>query len=90
MYTEYHHFDCECHSEEHTFRFQYDTQDGDLYLSTFLNDFDPWYKRVWKATKYVFGYKCKYGHWDNTHLDLQTTKRLKDLLDKSIQLRTQQ
>jgi hypothetical protein len=49
-----------------------------------LNDFDPWYIRVWKAVKYVFGYKCKYGHWDTTVFDQDTTLRLKALLERSL------
>jgi hypothetical protein len=25
---------------------------------------DPWWQRIINAVKYVFGYKCRYGHFD--------------------------
>jgi hypothetical protein len=87
---EHHYFECKCNSDEHTFKFEYFSSDGELYLSVFLNDWEPWYKRVWKAVKYVFGYKCKYGHWDTTVLDTDTTTRLKVLLERSLVDRKQQ
>ena len=87
---EKHYFECSCSSEEHTFSFHYDPDDGELYMSAFLNDWEAWYKRVWKAVKYVFGYKCKYGHWDCTILTQKQTQRLKELLERSLEDRKKQ
>lgn len=87
---EKHYFECSCSSDEHTFSFSYDPDDGELYLSTFLNDWEPWYKRAWKAIQYVFGYKCKYGHWDCSILTKKETLRLKELCERSLEDRKRQ
>lgn len=62
--TEY--YECDCGSDEHTLRFilDLDEEDPRIYTNVFLNQWHSWYKRVWIAIKYVFGYKCKYGHFD--------------------------
>ena len=56
------HLDCVCTSPEHTLRFMLD--DEELYTEVFLNNPNNFFKRMWIAIKYVFGYKCKYGHFD--------------------------
>ena len=53
---------CTCHSDEHTLR--WDIEDDELYASVFLHQYRNIFSRIWVAIKYVFGYKCKYGHWD--------------------------
>lgn len=58
-------FDCQCHSSEHTLRMWFD-DDPDfscVYISVFLGNYG-FIKRAWNALKYVFGYKCRYGHFD--------------------------
>ncbi len=67
MSTEF--FECQCRSDEHTLKFileQYsdDSNDLEIYTSVFLYE-GSWWQRLWIAVKYVFGYKCRYGHWDN-------------------------
>jgi hypothetical protein len=57
-------FECACYSDEHVLKFVYDRKDREIYASIFLNDWQRWYKRLWIAIKYLFRYKCKYGHWD--------------------------
>ena len=76
-------FDCRCWSHEHTLRFNMDVDEVDqtLFTSIFLNDWDRWYKRVWYALKYVFGFKCAYGHWDCWSLDQHDVKKLRGMLD---------
>jgi len=55
-------FECTCHSDEHRLVFHYDPDDGEVYLSTFLET-EGFLKRLWLALKYVLGYKCRYGHF---------------------------
>jgi hypothetical protein len=50
----------------------YDPEDNELYTSVFLNQYQNVFKRVWIALKYVFGYRCKYGHWDCFIMRLRT------------------
>lgn len=75
--TEY--FECSCGSDEHTIRFVLDKKDKEIYLCVFLNQYRPWWKRIWIALKYVFGYKCKYGHWDNWTMVSTDVERLQKM-----------
>lgn len=78
------HFDCQCGSEEHSFSFVHCKDDGELYLSVYLNQYRNVFKRIWVAIKYVCGYTSKYGHWDCTIMDDKETKRLLDLCQLSL------
>lgn len=77
-------FECRCYTEEHTLRFTLDKKDHEIYTSVFLNDWMPLYKKIWTAIKYVFGYKCRYGHWDCWIMQAEDAKRLRDMLDDFI------
>lgn len=59
-------FECACHSDEHRLVFSYDPDDDypDVFASMFINQYEGFFKRIWIAIKYIFGYKCKYGHFD--------------------------
>jgi hypothetical protein len=35
----------------------------EFYTTIFLSN-KTFFKRIWIAIKYIFGYKCKYGHFD--------------------------
>lgn len=58
---------CECNSPEHQYLFRYD--DGDLneyacvYVSPYLSSGNFWH-RLKYGIKYIFGYKSKYGAFD--------------------------
>lgn len=78
---ETHFFECQCGSDEHTLRFIYDKEHNEVYLSIFLNN-PRFCKRIWLALKYVFGYKCKHGHWDNWLMHRGDASRLIYLLEK--------
>ena len=86
-------FECDCGSEEHTLRFTLELDNvpegAVLYTTIFLNNWQHWYQRVWIAIKYIFGYKCKYGHWDSWNLRKQDAKRLQSLLEKVIKFETE-
>lgn len=70
-------FECACHSDEHTLRFilSFDDDDPCIYTSVFLRE-RQWWKRIWPAVKYVFGYKCRFGHWDCFELKPEDAQRL--------------
>jgi hypothetical protein len=84
---EKHHFDCSCFSDEHTFTFVIDPDDGELYLSVFLSQYRGFFGRVVEAVKYVFGYTSKYGHWDTTILNRDDTVRLATLCQRAVEAR---
>lgn len=77
-------FECACFSPEHTLRFVWDEEDNEIYTEVFLYQYHNFFKRIWMALKYVFGYKCKYGHWDCFILQTKDAQRLKDLLNKLV------
>lgn len=76
-------FECRCHSPEHTLRFWFDDDDKFpcVYASIFLGS-APWPQRVWNAVKYVFGYKCRYGHFDEFLLRPEDCDRLIALAER--------
>lgn len=84
-------FDCQCISCEHTLRFMYFeeeletekhiSQTANLYLTIQLDKY-PWYKRIWMGIKYIFGYRCKYGYYNEWIMHPDDIPRLKALLDK--------
>ena len=71
-------FECQCMGDEHTLKFVSDKED--IWISMFLNQYRNIFKRIWIAIKYVFGYNCKYGHWDNWVLRPEDLQRLKQLV----------
>ena len=77
--TEY--FGCACFSDEHLLIFNYDPDEGDLWVDVHLTN-DPWYERVWAAVKHIFGYKCKYGCFDTWLLNSEHVDRMIEMLQK--------
>ena len=83
-----HHFDCECHSADHTIRFTVEPGETDslgawppeLYCEVQLRHWRPWYKRAWVAIKYIFGYQCQYGHWDCWIMKEKDAEKLEKVL----------
>jgi hypothetical protein len=60
---------CDCHSTEHELSIipLYDWDDiGTMFYSinVHLATYDNFFKRIWLAIRYVFGYKSKYGHFE--------------------------
>ena len=80
--TEY--VECACYANEHTLRFDLNLDEKEIYVSTFLNIYDPWYKRAWTALKYAFGYNCKYGHFNCTIMEEKEAIKLKNMIDALI------
>jgi len=82
-------FECACFSADHTLRFGYDPDYGDLWLEVHLRH-DPWYKRIWHAIKHVFGYKCIYGCFDSWLMDEKDIDRMISMLQKKKEFHIQQ
>ena len=59
-------FICQCNNTEHQLIFSYfsDDEDKDVFVSVhLLPEYNIW-KRIKMAIKYIFGYRCRYGHFD--------------------------
>ncbi len=77
-------FECSCYSDEHTLKIVLDADRDypELTTSVYLNNYHSFFKRFWMAFKYVFGYECKYGHWDCFILKPQDADRLLSIVTK--------
>ena len=72
---------CECSSAEHQLVLRFD-DDKDLGRQVFMEiHLVPlvWYKRLWLGIKYIFGYKCKYGNFEDVILSPKHARQVYDL-----------
>jgi hypothetical protein len=58
------HLTCECTAPQHTLRFHYDEIHNELNAQIFMESPPIFWKRLIIAVKYLFGYKCQFGHFD--------------------------
>ena len=77
---------CECHSLEHQLVWWYD-DDGDFYCESHLTTHRNFFQRLWYGLKYAFGYKSRYGAWDEMLFKPEDLIKLRNHLnDKTILL----
>jgi len=69
---------CDCSSVEHQIVISYNLEDGTAYCSIHLSSVG-FFRRVLNAFKYVFGYKCKYGHFEEFVLSKEHSKKISEL-----------
>jgi hypothetical protein len=72
---------CECHSLEHQVSFWYEQDEGTLYVETHLVTHKNFFKRLWVGLKFAFGYKSRFGEWDEILLDPNSQKELYQWLE---------
>lgn len=85
---ETHHVICECHSPDHVLQFSHmEDMDGDeiCWTQVQLHQYRSFWKRLAVAVKYLFGYECRYGHWDCTSINVEQGKSLRDYLNRAIE-----
>jgi len=71
---------CECNSTEHQVVFHYDGDDEVVYMHIHLTTYHNFFKRLWVGLKYAFGYKCRYGNWDEIILTKKHIPIFKNIL----------
>lgn len=73
---------CSCGDIEHQLVFSYFPDDVDklVYVSVYLNPDQGIFKRIWSAIKYIFGYRSKYGHFDEFILDSESVPKLNNVV----------
>ena len=59
-------FQCNCSSQEHTFGVEFDIEEKEVAIHLQLTQPRNFLRRLVIAVKYLFGYECRYGHWDVT------------------------
>ena len=78
---------CECHSTEHQMVINYSedeypdgTKINMVYIHTHLNK-NPFWKRLMYGIKYIFGYKCRYGAFDEFIVNPKDADKIQEIVD---------
>lgn len=71
-------FECKCQTPEHTLRIYVDKEYEECIFTIFLNN-DSFLKRLKNAFFYIFGYKSKYGHFEEIILDKKDCEEISKL-----------
>jgi hypothetical protein len=77
-------FICECSSAEHQMIIRWDSEDLDddfVYVTIHLNPEYSIWNRVKHAIKYIFGYRSRYGHFDEIILKKSDANNLQKVVD---------
>jgi len=74
---------CECHSDEHQYLICYSEDDGQpmIYVHPHLITYKNFWQRLVAATKYVFGHRTKYGHWDEFIVNPKDADKLQEIVN---------
>lgn len=79
---------CECNSDEHQYLIYYGEdvyENGQKFQSVYIHPHLITYKSFWKRViigiKYIFGYKTKYGHWDEFIINPKDADKLQEVVD---------
>jgi hypothetical protein len=59
---------CVCNSDEHQWIIHRWPDEREVYIHVYLAT-RPFWKRLWYGIKYIFGYRCRFGNWDEIVLD---------------------
>jgi len=70
---------CACSSDEHQIILHKDEEEKMVYCTIHLVTL-PFWKRLIYGIKYIFGYKCKYGNFEEFILDKRHVDKLKELI----------
>lgn len=73
-------FVCACYNVEHQIIFTYDPKWDEIYVSVYLLP-DNFFKRIKNAVKYIFGYRSRYGDFDEFIFNNKDIERLKTVLN---------
>ena len=78
---------CRCSSNEHLVRLDWMQPTArhdplEVYMSVHLPK-QPLFQRLWIAVKYVFGYRCRYGDWDEVILGSHELHQLKQFIRRT-------
>jgi len=72
-------FICSCSSFEHQMYFWYDEEDKFVYTEVHLVNHSFW-RRLKYGVKYIFGYKSRFGAWDEFIFDPESEEQLAEFL----------
>ena len=74
---------CECNSLEHQAKFYYwKGENYDIFNVVIHLSGRGFFYRFWYGIKYIFGFKCRYGAWDEFLMSQKDRQLLRDFLNK--------
>lgn len=73
---------CECHSLEHQIAIWYDKDDNQLYAEVHLTTSRNFWERLKAGIKYAFGYRSRFGDWDEFMFKNEDLPKLKEHINK--------
>lgn len=74
---------CECSSFEHQAKFYYwKGENYDIFNVVIHLSKRGFFYRLWYGIKYIFGFKCRYGAWDEFLMSQKDRQLLRDFLNK--------
>lgn len=71
---------CGCGSMEHQMMFWYDEKEKLLYTEVHLTTWHNFFRRLAYGIKYAFGYKSRFGAWDEFLFNEENEKQLYNFL----------
>ena len=72
---------CDCSSAEHQLIIRWNNDYDEVYVDTHLTTYKGFWKRLWYGLKYTFGYKCRYGAFDEVILRKEDADNLQKVVD---------
>jgi hypothetical protein len=79
-------FICSCHSIDHQVSFYHECDTNTLIVQTHLTTQRNFFERIFFSIKYIFGFKSKYGDWDEFIFKPEDVFKLKEYLNKAEKL----
>jgi hypothetical protein len=79
-------FICICHGLEHQLAIRVDEYDGFIYVEPHLTTHRNFFSRLIYGLKYAFGYKSRYGAWDEIIIGPEDQLKLRQILDQGINI----
>ena len=86
--------ECDCGLLEHIAKFSYDPLDwvpeekdpdritSEMWLHVHLYSCRGFLRRLWRGLKFAFGYRCRYGEWDEIIMSTMDVIRLRQFLNQ--------
>lgn len=74
-------FLCKCYSSEHQMIMSYFPDECSVYVSIHLVPEHNIWKRIKNGIKYIFGYRCKYGHFEEFIFNSSDADRLQKIVN---------
>lgn len=73
---------CQCESAEHQLSFAWigDEKFGDVYVGVYLSPLSLW-QRIKNGVKYIFGYRSKYGDFDDMIIKREDVWKLERIVE---------